>query len=169
MLSKYTGQSVIIMKHQLRGAKTFVVLQQFGISIPHPLPWTQGYIMFHRHSPYGKLIKRGGHPVSGFQLRPSNKSCPVVYQTYRNNNTFEHFRFWLNRVTMTTLSPLAVSQDSDTASGYESPQSDVVRTFFRSLYILCISSHDVSPSRHWRHHKMATQPVITKDIMLLYR
>ena len=144
--------------------------------------------MFHRHSPYGKLIKHGGLPVSGIQPHPSNKSChTVVYQMCRDDNTLEHFRVlgqnshddsfvaiggvtrqrhdqWLRKpsvrrctdvfrslyvfcvktVTMTALSPLAVSPDSDTTSDYESPQSDVVRTYFGPCMFLCQNSHDDS-------------------------
>ena len=49
-----------------------------------------------------------------------------------------------NTVTMTALSPLAVSRDSDTTNDYESPQSDVVRTYFEPCMVLGQHSHDDS-------------------------
>ena len=45
---------------------------------------------------------------------------------------------------MTALSPLAVSRDSDTTSDYESPQSDVVRTYLGPCMFLGQNSHDDS-------------------------
>ena len=49
-----------------------------------------------------------------------------------------------NTVTMTALSPFAVSPDSDTTNDYESPQSDVVRTYFEPCMVLGQHSHDDS-------------------------
>ena len=45
---------------------------------------------------------------------------------------------------MTALSPLAVSRDSDTTSDYESPQSDVVRTYLGPCMFFVSNSHDDS-------------------------
>ena len=88
-----------------------------------------------------------------------------------------------NTVTMTALSPLAVSRDSDTTNDYESPQSDVVRTYFEPCMVLGQHSHDDSfvatggvtrqrheqwlrkpPARqlclHWRYQKETVSPTI---------
>ena len=119
--------------------------------------------MFHRHSPYGKLIKRGGHPVSGIQPHPSNKSChTVVYQMCRDDNTLEHFWFLGQNSHDDSFVAIGGVTRQRHDQWLRKPPVRRCTNVFGSLYVFCVKQSRWQLCRHWRCHETATRPVITK-------
>ena len=120
--------------------------------------------MFHRHSPYGKLIKRGGHPVSGIQPHPSNKSChTVVYQMCRDDNTLEHFWFLGQNSHDDSFVAIGGVTRQRHDQWLRKPPVRRCTNVFGSLYVFRSKQSRWQLCRHWRCHETATRPVITKD------